>query len=113
MIQVTIFLDDREKCIGFHTEGHADYAEEGQDIVCAAASVLVINTVNALELYTDADFSLTEEEETGRIDCRFNKEPSKDADLLLRTMILGLQDMADDETYAAYIDLTFQEVREA
>ena len=27
--------------------------EEGQDIVCAAVSVLVINTVNAIEQFTD------------------------------------------------------------
>ncbi len=113
MIQITIYLDDREKCIGFRTEGHADYDEEGKDIVCAAASVLVINTINALKLYTTSDFSLASDEETGRIDCRFKKKPAKDADLLLRTMVLGLQNMADDETYAGYIDLTFQEVREA
>ncbi len=113
MIQVTIFLDDQEKCIGFHTEGHADYAEEGQDIVCAAASVLILNTINALELYTDALFSVDSDQETGRIDCRFKRQPSKEADLLLQTMILGLKDMAKDETYAAYIDLSFQEVREA
>ncbi len=113
MIQVTIYLDDQEKCIGFHTEGHAEYAEEGKDIVCAAASVLIINTINAIDLYTSSDFSLDTDEETGNIDCWFKKKPSKDTDLLLKTMILGLQDMANDETYAAYIDLSFQEVREA
>ena len=29
------------------SKGHAGYAEEGQDIVCAAVSALVINTVNS------------------------------------------------------------------
>ena len=32
--------------VGFQTEGHAGYADAGSDIVCAAISVLVINTIN-------------------------------------------------------------------
>ena len=35
------------------SRGHAGYAEEGQDIVCAAVSALIINTVNSLETFTD------------------------------------------------------------
>ena len=31
----------------FISKGHAGYAEAGQDIVCAAVSALIINTVNA------------------------------------------------------------------
>ena len=34
---------------GFTCEGHAGYADYGQDIVCASISVLVINTINSLE----------------------------------------------------------------
>ena len=37
MIQVTI-LKSKGAHRGFRMEGHAGYAEEGQDIVCAAAS---------------------------------------------------------------------------
>ena len=39
-----------------------------------------------------------------------NGFPSEGAGLLLNTMILGLEHMADDENYAEYIDLTFEEV---
>ena len=53
MIHVTIYENDRKECIGFQTKGHAEYDEMGQDIVCAAVSVLVINTMNAIELYTE------------------------------------------------------------
>ena len=49
MIHVTIYENDRKECIGFQTKGHAEYAKMGQDIVCAAVSVLVINTMNAIE----------------------------------------------------------------
>ena len=88
MIHVTIFQNKYKECVGFQTEGHAEYADPGQDIVCAAASILVINTINAIEEFTEDDASL----------------------LLLNTMILGLEQMVDDDNYAEYIDLTFEEV---
>lgn len=34
---------------GFRVGGHADYAEYGKDVVCAAVSALSIATANALE----------------------------------------------------------------
>ena len=46
----------------FVSKGHAGYAEEGQDIVCAAVSVLVINTVNSLETFTDDQFEVQEDD---------------------------------------------------
>ena len=52
MIHVTIFQNKYKECVGFQTEGHAEYADPGQDIVCAAASILVINTINAIEEFT-------------------------------------------------------------
>ena len=111
MIHVTIYQNNQKECIGFRTEGHAGYDEEGQDIVCAAASVLIINTMNAIELYAMDDCSVVSDEENGIINCILkNGHPSKEADLLLKTMILGLEDMADDENYAEYIDLRFEEV---
>ena len=50
----------------------------GQDIVCAAASILVINTINAIEEFTEDDASLISEDETGMISYHLN-HPSKDA----------------------------------
>ena len=110
MIHITIFENQKDECIGFQTEGHAGYAEAGEDIVCSAASILVLNTMNALEAFTEDDFSVMADEETGTISCHLSESPSKEANLLLKTMILGLNDMASDENYAEYIDLTFEEV---
>ncbi len=36
MIHVTIYQNKYKECVGFQTEGHAEYADPGQDIVCAA-----------------------------------------------------------------------------
>ena len=111
MIHVTIYRNDKEECVGFLTDGHAGYNEEGHDIVCAAASVLIINTMNAIELYAQDTCSLVTTEETGMISYHLTSgHPSKNAELLLKTMILGLEEMVADENYAEYIDLTFEEV---
>ena len=110
MIHVTIFENEKNECIGFQTEGHAGYAESGEDIVCAAASILVLNTLNAMEAFAEDDFSVMADDETGMISCHLTESPSKEANLLLKTMILGLNDMASDENYAEYIELTFEEV---
>ena len=54
--------------------------------------------------------SVLSDEEEGIVSFHENGAPSKEAALLLKTMILGLREMADDENYAEYIDLTFEEV---
>jgi len=110
MVEITVYKNTRHQIVGFHTFGHAEYAEEGQDIVCAAISVLVINTVNAIDAFTDDETSLVSDEVSGKIDFFVKGNPSKEAQLLLNAMLLGLEDMADDEIYRNYMDLTFEEV---
>ena len=110
MIHAAIYENKKKECTGFKLSGHAEYAEYGQDVVCAAVSVLVINTINAIECFTDDSFSLSSKEDSGTISCQFKDTPLQETQLLLRTMILGLSNMADDANYAEYIDLTFEEV---
>ena len=49
MITVTIHRSN-DSYAGFKVVGHAGYAEEGYDIICAAVSVLVVNAVNSMIL---------------------------------------------------------------
>ena len=107
MINVTIFRDSSDEYRGLSLVGHAGYAEEGEDIVCAAISILVINTMNAIETYTDVHF--TQDVGDGTISYRI-KKPTSETTLLLNTMILGLQSLEENENYADYIDLIFEEV---
>ena len=53
MIKVTIYKTERHEYVGFDTEDHAGYGEQGQDILCAACSALVINALNSIERFTD------------------------------------------------------------
>ena len=107
MTKVTIYKNQNNECVEFKVIGHAGYAEEGEDIVCAGISVLTINTLNSMEALTDAVFSVDSDENSGSIKCRMLNS-TKESTLLLDAMILGLQMMA--ENYSEYIDLKFREV---
>ena len=50
MTKITIFRNQDQAFLGFDCLGHAGYAEEGEDIVCAGISALVINTINSLSI---------------------------------------------------------------
>ena len=108
MIHVTIFQNKYKECVGFQTEGHAEYADPGQDIVCAAVSVLVINTVNSLETFTDDHYQIDVNQEDAEIDVVFTEELSHDGSLLLRSLILGLTSV--EEEHGQYLDVIFKEV---
>lgn len=110
MIKIAVYQNEKGSCVGFSALGHAGMSAEGQDIVCAAVSVLVINTVNAIEKFADDRTSLVSDDLEGLIEYKILGKPTKEASLLLDTMILGLQEIADDENYDEYIDLKFKEV---
>jgi len=109
MIRITIYQNAKSKCVGFRSEGHAEYEEAGQDIVCAAASMLIINTINAIETFTDGEFTL-DSEESGFIDYHITGDPSVEVSLLLDSLVLGLTSMEDDDNYSDYMDIIFEEV---
>ena len=107
MITVTVSKKNNSY-ISFVSEGHAGYAEEGQDIICAAVSALVINTVNSLEQLTETDSVVTAEEESGKIYLKLNRVDEKGT-LLLDAMVLGLQNVVA-EYGKRYLKLIIKEV---
>ena len=77
---------------GFSSKGHAGYAEEGYDIVCAAVSALTVNTINAIEKFTDDKFK--GEAADGMVRWKFTQTPiSKESKLLMDSLVLGLEDI--------------------
>ena len=110
MTRVTIYKNEFKECVGFKAIGHAGYAEEGEDVVCAAISVLTINTMNAIEAFTKDKASLVADDEQGLIDYKISGRPTKDTTLLLKAMVLGLEQMAQSANYEKYIDLMIEEV---
>ena len=108
MIKVTIYQDSEQKISRFLMQDHAGYAESGSDIVCAAASALAQNTVNSIEQFTDDAFTVDVDEVSGGLDLRLEPGYSKETELLLNSLILGLQGI--EEEYMEYIDVIFEEV---
>ena len=109
MTTITIYWNRDKEYIGFDSMGHAEYAEEGEDIVCAGISALVQNSVNSIESFTEDMFDISTNEEIGLISFRFRDIPSHDSDLLIKSMVLGLQGI--QKFYGnEYISLIFKEV---
>ena len=95
MITVSIYRDENGRCCGFHCSGHAGYAESGSDIVCAAVSALTMNAINSISEFTSDTFSYDEDEKSGMMDFRIVSEMSAVSEILLKSLILGLQSIAD------------------
>lgn len=110
MTHAVIFeKSDSHEIVGFQTEGHAGYADAGSDIVCAAISVLVINTINSVEQFTDSDCTVTQDEENAGIYFRVNSSKNpKELQVLLQSLVLGLSGVAEGN--ADYLSITFKEV---
>lgn len=105
MIKVSIYKNAENLVTGFKLTGHAGYAESGSDVVCAAVSMLVINTVNSIETFTSDQFTIDQEEESGMLEFHVISPMSNNASLLLNSMLLGLQGVVD-EYKGKYIKLT-------
>ena len=90
MTKITIFRNQDQAFLGFDCLGHAGYAEEGEDIVCAGISALVINTINSIEKFTGDTVTTTMHPDL--VEMRITSEQiSPEAELLLRSLVLGLQ----------------------
>ncbi|MDO4615037.1 MAG: ribosomal-processing cysteine protease Prp [Lachnospiraceae bacterium] len=109
MTKVTFYQDSDGAYMGFTCEEHAGYADEGEDIVCAAISALVFNTVNSIEAFTEDVFTLDTDASSAFLSFRLENTPSEQCTLLIKSLLLGLQSMEDGQ-YSDFIDIIFEEV---
>jgi uncharacterized protein YsxB (DUF464 family) len=98
MIKVSIYKNADNLITGLSLSGHADYSEYGSDVVCAAVSALVINTINSIENFTSDKFRLEQDEKKGFIEFHVVSPISKQANLLLNSLVLGLQGIEEEYT---------------
>lgn len=110
MIKATFYQKSDGSFTGFSVRDHAGAADAGQDIVCAAVSALVTNTVNSIDELTEDVFSLRTDEKNALIELSFEDRPSGEADLLMRSLALGLTSIESEPEYQTYIDVLFEEV---
>jgi len=106
MITIKIQKNE-EQYSGFISEGHAGYAMEGYDIICAAVSALTVNAINSIEQFTKDRFTVKQKD--GLIELILEDNISKETTLLLDSMILGLKEI-QNQYGNEYIKLIFKEV---
>ena len=112
MINVTVSVDSEHRYHGISFLGHAGYADdhqEGQELVCAAVSALVLNMANSIEQFTDDSFEADQDEEAGGFNFRFTDHISPESRLLMNSLVFGLQNI-EEEYGEPYIKIRFEEV---
>lgn len=113
MIQATVLRESGDSGSvlyrGIKLEGHAGYAEEGEDIICAAVSALAINFYNSVETFTEDEFEGAAGQEDIQFEFRFTSQISPESKLLMNSLVLGLQNIEKDYG-KTYIIIRFKEV---
>ncbi len=109
MTTITICKDKNGSYKQLTCTGHAGYANAGSDIVCASVSVLVINTINALEELAGESFETVADEAEGFINCDFTNPLQERSVFLLDVMVYGLEKI-QKEYGKKYLKVKFKEV---
>ena len=91
MIRVKIERDADGKIRGFAAKGHADAGPSGQDIVCAAVSVLTDSVFLGLDRHLRRE--LEWQAESGDISVRLKDAPDELTEAVLSTLVLGLTEI--------------------
>ncbi|MFS0647130.1 ribosomal-processing cysteine protease Prp [Siminovitchia sp. 179-K 8D1 HS] len=106
MIIVEINKDSKGKIVSFTMSGHAEFAEKGEDIVCAGASAVAFGSLNAVMVLTGITPCI-EQSESGYLSCSLPAdlpvETSKQVQLLLEGMVISLETIERD--YKDYLKL--------
>ncbi len=111
MVEVTFYRDSRDRLSSVFARGHADFAEHGQDIVCAAVSAILQAVRVGLETY--AGIPLDAEQEPGELHLRWPDSARDDAALraIVTTAELSIERIA--EQYPEQVGLTREHDRRA
>ena len=101
------FLKEGDKFGGIECNGHCEYADEGADIVCAAASSVIQTAVLGIIRILGLNIGYETDDEKGYLKAILPKDISAqdlhDADVILKTAYLGVSDLY--ETYSDFISL--------
>ncbi|AVQ32975.1 ribosomal-processing cysteine protease Prp [Staphylococcus muscae] len=106
MIHVDISLNEEGHITDVVMDGHADFAEHGQDIVCAGASAVVFGSVNAIMGLTSERPDIDYSDDGGYFHVRSVDTKNEQAQLILQAMLVSLQTIKDE--YSDFIKLNLK-----
>ena len=108
MIHVRIIKEPAGRISVFEMDGHANFAEHGQDLVCAGASAVSFGAVNAIMQLTSVEPDIEQGTDGGYLRVAFPAtEQDAQVQLLLQAMIISLQTIELD--YADFIKISFEQ----
>lgn len=99
---------ENDRIVSVESKGHAGFAHRGKDIVCAAVSILMINTVNSIHNFTEDKIEVNSDQEKGEISFCLSKDYSEKTEVLLKALVLGLSGI--EEGYPKNFRLYTEEV---
>ena len=107
MTNVTVSYKDNS-IVSLEADGHTGFADHGEDIVCAAISVLMQTAVNSLEAVAGIKSFILETDETSgymyiELPANVDETIASKADVVLNTVLTGLQGVA--QAYPKYMRL--------
>lgn len=113
MINIVFFKDKKGNILRYTIKGHANYDEEGKDIICSAVSVLgqtalmsFVSVGNISE--NDIDYKISD----GNLDVKitYEKEDKNNYDIqiIMKTLEVGIKSII--ENYPGYVTLKYREV---
>lgn len=82
-----------DRLAGLTVKGHAGYAAYGEDVVCAAVSAVAQTAVLGIKAYAPAS-SIVIQESRALISVLLDDPANGEAQAVLRTALLGLEDIA-------------------
>ena len=106
MTKITVSRQNNS-IIQVECKGHANYAKNSEDIVCAAVSTLVQTAMLGLMNVAKVKLDYTKDDDQGylkfEIKGDLDKEKRHECDMILETMVEGIKDL--ESGFSKYIKL--------
>ena len=105
MINITV-IKKKQNIKSIQATGHSGYAEQGEDIVCSAVSVLMETLANGLTEIVKAQAKVMVDEQIPHLMVELTEQDAekfKYAQMLMKTTLLGLKGVAGE--YGKYIKI--------
>ena len=114
MTTIVIRKDNQNSYQGFTCMGHAGYAKRRlfhrePDILCAAVSALTISLMNALQELADEKLKVTQNEETGFINCVFDGKLQEKSVFLMDSYVFSMKNLSS-QYGEKYLTVKIEEV---
>lgn len=102
MIDIEVYQNTQNEITECRLCGHADYANHGEDIVCAAISAITCTAVLGLREYAKVDGHYEALPAKAHIKPNVYRDDAVQA--ILQTLVLGYREIANQ--YSQYITIT-------